>query len=70
MAVSSLPVVQPANQNKRSSDGPWWAYTILIVGSVVTAFPFVWMFLTSFKTYQDVFLPGFLPPHPTLENTV
>jgi multiple sugar transport system permease protein len=48
--------------------GPWWAYLLLIVGSIVTAFPFVWMFLTSFKSFQDVFLPGFWPLNPTLEN--
>ena len=48
--------------------GPWWAYALLIIGSIVTAFPFVWMFLTSFKTFQDVFLPGFWPLKPTLDN--
>ncbi len=66
MAVSSLPA--SANKPRSQLAGPWWAYALLIVGSVITAFPFVWMFLTSFKTFQDVFLPGFWPVHPTLEN--
>lgn len=48
----------------------WWMYALLTVGSVVTAFPFVWMVLTSLKTFSDVFQPGILPANPTLENYV
>lgn len=36
-------------------------HTILIVGSVVAAFPFVWMLLTSLKSYQE-FIAGQLIP--------
>jgi multiple sugar transport system permease protein len=43
-------------------------YVVLTLGGIVTAFPFVWMFLTSLKTFSDVFQPGILPPNPTLEN--
>ena len=45
-----------------------WVYVALTVGSVITAFPFVWMLLTSLKTFSDVFQPGILPANPTLEN--
>jgi multiple sugar transport system permease protein len=41
---------------------------VLIVGSIITAFPFLWMFLTSLKTYQDVFQPAIFPTNPTLGN--
>ncbi|HEX2864102.1 MAG TPA: carbohydrate ABC transporter permease, partial [Deinococcales bacterium] len=47
---------------------PWWLYLVLAVGSIIVAFPFVWMLLTSLKTVQDVYLPGILPPSPTLDN--
>ena len=64
--------LRPAAANTRPAprrgNGPWWAYALLIVGSILTAFPFVWMLLTSFKTFQDVFQPGILPANPTLEN--
>jgi multiple sugar transport system permease protein len=45
-----------------------WIYLALTLGSALTAFPFVWMLLTSLKSYSEVFLPGLLPPHPTLSN--
>ncbi len=53
---------------KKSRDAAWWIYAVLIVGSIVTAFPFIWMFLTSLKTYADVFQPSILPTNPTLDN--
>jgi multiple sugar transport system permease protein len=45
-------------------------YVLLTVGSLITVFPFVWMLLTSLKTFSDVFQPGILPANPTLENYV
>ncbi|NJK42838.1 MAG: carbohydrate ABC transporter permease [Pleurocapsa sp. SU_196_0] len=45
-----------------------WVYVVLTIGGIITAFPFVWMFLTSLKTFSDVFQPGILPTNPTLEN--
>ena len=53
---------------RRSRDAAWWIYAVLIVGSVVMAFPFVWMVLTSLKTYADVFQPAIIPTNPTLGN--
>lgn len=45
-------------------------HIILILGSVVTVFPFLWMLLTSFKTNGEAVLipPTILPAHPTLEG--
>ncbi len=45
-------------------------YTWLILISIFTAGPFVWMLSTSFKTREDMFskIPVLLPTHPTLAN--
>ncbi len=48
--------------------GKTWVYVVLTVGGIITSFPFVWMLLTSLKTFSDVFQPGILPANPTLEN--
>jgi multiple sugar transport system permease protein len=53
---------------KRASPYMPWVYLALILGSALTAFPFVWMLLTSLKSFSEVFLPGLLPPNPTLDN--
>ncbi len=60
--------LEPSRTGRRSTDGLWWVYMVLIVGSILTIFPFIWMVLTSLKTFSDVFQPGLLPPNPTLEN--
>ncbi len=64
---TALPAVK-TRVGRRPREAPWWLYALLIVGGLITAFPFVWMLLTSFKTFQDVFQPGILPTNPTLEN--
>ena len=54
----------------KTSSQQTWLYVVLTLGSVLTAFPFFWMLLTSLKSYSDVFQPGLFPPHPTLDNYV
>nr|WP_264778057.1 carbohydrate ABC transporter permease [Deinococcus aetherius] len=44
------------------------AYLVLTVGVVVTLFPFVWMLLTSLKSFQELFNLTILPAEPTLGN--
>ena len=44
------------------------AYLTLTVGIVVTLFPFMWMLLTSFKSFQELFNLSFFPAAPTLDN--
>lgn len=44
------------------------AYVILTLGILVTLFPFLWMLLTSFKSFQELFNLTFLPAQPTLDN--
>lgn len=43
-------------------------YTLLIAGSIVAAFPFVWMILTSLKTYQETALKVWFPADPQWSN--
>ncbi|AIZ46582.1 sugar ABC transporter permease [Deinococcus radiopugnans] len=44
------------------------AYAVLTVGIVVTLFPFMWMLLTSLKSFQELFNLSFFPESPTLDN--
>ncbi|GGK41902.1 sn-glycerol-3-phosphate transport system permease protein UgpE [Deinococcus malanensis] len=44
------------------------AYAALTVGIVITLFPFVWMLLTSLKSFQELFNLTFLPSQPTIDN--
>ncbi len=46
------------------------SYTILFAALVVAAFPFLWMFLSSFKTNPQIYrIPiTLMPPSPTVEN--
>ena len=47
-----------------------FAYPVLIVGSLLSLLPFVWMILSSFKTLKEVrqIPPTFLPQEFTLDN--
>lgn len=47
-------------------------YTFLIVGSLLTLFPFLWMFLSTFKTEAEIFAvpPKFLPASFKFDNYV
>lgn len=53
---------------RRFGFGRLLTYAALIVGSVVMAFPFVWMLLSSFKSLREIFRFGFLPEVWTLAN--
>jgi len=48
----------------------WYIHLILLVGAIVMIFPFVWMFLSAFKTDADVFTypPKWLPSKWTFNN--
>lgn len=49
-----------------------WAYIFLIFCSLIAIVPFIWMILTSLKTYgESIHIPLiFLPEEPQLENYV
>lgn len=53
---------------RRLSVGRLLAYLGLLVGSVVMAFPFVWMLLSSFKSLREIFRFNFWPEAWTLAN--
>jgi len=43
-------------------------YFVLIVGAIIAAFPFVWMVLTSLKSYQETALRVWLPSQLLFSN--
>ena len=43
-------------------------YALLVLGSLVMVFPFVWMFLTSLKPFAEIFELKVLPQAATLDN--
>jgi multiple sugar transport system permease protein len=47
-------------------------YTFLIVGTVLTLFPFLWMFLSTFKTEAEIFAlpPTLLPASFQVDNYI
>lgn len=44
------------------------SYLLLILGSAVMLFPFLWLLLTSLKPFAEIFNLTLLPESPTLEN--
>lgn len=43
-------------------------YTLLTIGAVIAAFPFIWMVLTSLKSYQETALRVWLPSELLFSN--
>ena len=43
-------------------------HTILIIGAIVAMFPFLWMVLTSLKTFQEYATQQFFPASPQWVN--
>ncbi|HRP47862.1 MAG TPA: carbohydrate ABC transporter permease [Trueperaceae bacterium] len=58
----------PRRRRPRFAPGRFVAYVLLAIGSVVMAFPFVWMILSAFKPLKEIFRFGFWPQVWTLAN--
>ncbi|WP_100333101.1 carbohydrate ABC transporter permease [Bacillus alkalisoli] len=43
-------------------------YALLILGSIIMIFPFIWMVSTSLKSALDVYTLSIIPENPTFEN--
>ncbi len=63
-------VVLRRRTNFKHITGRVIVYTILILGTVVTLVPFIWILLTSLKTSSEIVQvpPTFFPQHPTLQS--
>ncbi|RLF38309.1 MAG: carbohydrate ABC transporter permease [Thermoplasmata archaeon] len=50
----------------------FWLYFLLLTGALAMIFPFVWMFLSAFKTDADIYAypPRWLPSHWRVENFI
>jgi len=59
---------QPRRRRRFPNVGRLLAYVLLAVGSVVMAFPFVWMLLSAFKPLKEIFRFNFWPKVWTLAN--
>lgn len=48
----------------------WVVFILLLIGALVMIFPFLWMFLSAFKTKADVYVypPRWIPSTWTLDN--
>jgi putative chitobiose transport system permease protein len=69
----ATPVVTPvrANRTRRQPVKTFLWYVLLVLISIVTVFPFLWILLTSLKGPTDLLFstpPQFLPNAPTLAN--
>ena len=68
--VKILPAAKTVRSRRHLLENTFW-YILLSLVAVITVFPFVWVFFTSFKgPYDPVFSvpPQLLPGDPTLEN--
>ena len=57
-------------KEKKLKSTNWLVFTVLAIGSIAMLFPFVWMFLSSFKTAADIYSypPKWIPSVWTTEN--
>lgn len=61
----------PTNSRLRKAVGTILLYSVLCSVAVITVFPFVWIFFTSFKGVNDPIysvLPQLIPHDPTVNN--
>ena len=58
------------NKEKKLKSTNWFVFIVLAIGSIAMLFPFVWMFLSSFKTAADIYSypPKWIPSVWTTEN--
>jgi multiple sugar transport system permease protein len=47
-----------------------FAYAILSVLSIIMVFPFIWMFLASFKNIDEIYQMNLFPRKPVLDNYI
>ena len=70
MARTSTLPIQTHSARRKTAENIFW-YSVLSIMAVVTAFPFVWVFFTSFKGPHDAIYsvpPQLIPQDPTLAN--
>ncbi|TXK78399.1 hypothetical protein [Paenibacillus sp. N3.4] len=44
------------------------SYTLLVIGTVLMLFPFLWMLSTAFKDPTDIYSLSLIPKHITFAN--
>ncbi|MDB4894935.1 MAG: sugar transporter permease [Firmicutes bacterium] len=54
--------------SQRRTLGQTATYILLVLGAVLTVFPFLWMIATAFKPSTDIYSLALIPKAPTLAN--
>ena len=58
-------------QKTTKSISMFFIYSILILWAITTIFPFIWVFVNSFKTSSEILNNSFsLPASPTFQNYI
>ncbi len=72
MSDTLAPPANTAIRHRRFDPGHLWVHVLLAVGAVVMVFPFIWQFLTSFKTTAESLAvpPTILPSQWQFQNYV
>jgi ABC-type glycerol-3-phosphate transport system permease component len=69
-----MQTTRPALSRSTAREGILWrtaGYTLIIITCLYTTFPFIWMLVSSFKPFEEIFAGrSFLPQNPTLANYV
>ena len=59
----------PAPRRTRNMAPRLFVYAVLLLLSAFMVFPFLWMLVSSFKPFSEIFAgTAFLPQNPTLHN--
>ena len=72
MELTQTAAVRPVTKRRKTAEKIFW-YGVLCLVGVVTAFPFIWVFFTSFKGPNDAIYsvpPQLIPNDPTFANYV
>jgi putative chitobiose transport system permease protein len=65
-----IPVARSTRRQRQIAENIFW-YFVLSLVAIITIFPFVWVFFTSFKGFNDPIFsvpPQLIPQDPTVEN--
>jgi putative chitobiose transport system permease protein len=71
MSTIAEPIVTPRQARRQRWVGNLFWYLALLLASLITVLPFVWLLMTALKGQEDAVFslpPQFLPRHPTLNN--
>jgi putative chitobiose transport system permease protein len=72
MAQTQATTIRAGTAHRKTWENTFW-YVLLLLVSLVTVFPFLWIFLTAFKGPTDAVYstpPQLIPHDPTIDNFI